>query len=284
MKNIFKFLFLSVLLTCSIWSCTKDEAKDYYLGGTNPVLSSSVKATIPISYTYASSPAITLSWTNPNYMFQTGVSSQNVTYTVQIDTTGSNFTNPNLKSLAVPSNLSVTILQSELNDYLLNTLILYPNIPHHIEMRVVSSLTNNSAVLTSNVLKFVATPYTIPPKVNPPTTGELYITGGATPAGWMGNGDAPLASQKFTQVNPLLYTITISLKGGDNTTDKDQFLMVPKYGDWSNKFAANKSLSLTESGGDFGYNWNDNFIAPAAAGTYLITVDFQRGKYSIVKQ
>jgi len=283
MKNIFKFLFISVLLTCTIMSCSKEEAIDYYLGGTNPVLSSSLTGSIPMSYATASSNAISFSWTNPNYTFQTGVSSQNVTYTLQIDTTGSNFTNPNMKSLPVPTDLGVTILQSDLNDYLLNTIVLLPGVSHKVEMRVVSSLTNNTVQLYSNVLKFAVTPYAIPPKVNPPTSGKLFIVGGDPLIGAWNNGGTMKPHQQFTQVSTTLYTDTVTFSGGDNTTSADQFLFVPVWGDWSNKFACVQK-NVTEAGGDFGFNWNDNFLGPIAAGTYIITVDFQRGKYSVAKQ
>ena len=44
MKKISKLMFLSSLLAITLWSCTKDEVKDYYEGGTAPVLSASVTA------------------------------------------------------------------------------------------------------------------------------------------------------------------------------------------------------------------------------------------------
>ena len=285
MKNIFKFLFISVLLSCTIMSCTKEEAIDYYLGGTNPVLSSSLTGTIPLSYATASSKAVSFNWTNPNYSFQTGVSSQNVTYTLQIDTTGSNFSNPNLKSIPVTTDLGVTILQSELNDYLLNTVVLKPGIPHNIELRVISSLTNNSAKLSSNVLKFVVTPYAIPPKVTPPgtaasgyTDGQLFITGSATPGNWMGGGDAPLLSQQFTQISSTVYEIILQLSGGNSYT------FVPKYGDWNTKYSIAKKNDPAEvNGGDFQVGGED-ILAPAASGKYKVQVDFQRGKFTVTAQ
>ena len=57
-------------------------------------------------------------------------------YEIQLDTTGANFTNPKKKSISISKDLSYTFTQSELNDYLLNTLELKPAMEHNIEFRV----------------------------------------------------------------------------------------------------------------------------------------------------
>ncbi len=93
MKNMFK-LFFSSLLLFIFSSCEKDENKIYFEGGTPPVLSSNLAATIPLSFANTDKDALRLSWTNPNYQFTTGGSSQDVSYLIEIDTIGANFTNP----------------------------------------------------------------------------------------------------------------------------------------------------------------------------------------------
>jgi hypothetical protein len=278
MKNISKITFLFLTIALVLGACKKDEYKDYYEGGTAPVLASSVSGSIPLTYATASSEAIKLSWTNPNYQFTTGTSSQNVNYVLEIDTTGANFTNPNKQSVSISQDLSLSILQSQLNDYLLNQLQLQVAVPHNIEMRVKSTLANGSVALISNVLKFTVTPYVIPPKVAVPTSGKLFLVGSATAGGW--NNPVPVPSQQFTQVSPTVYTLTVTLTGGQ------EYLFIPVNGDWSHKYACNKTTLPPngDSGGDFGYDWNDNFPAPAASGTYKITVDFQRGKFTVTKQ
>lgn len=293
MKNIFKFLFITFLFACVAMSCKKEEAIDYYYGGTAPVIKSDIKGTLPISYANAANAAVTLSWTNPNYQFTTGISSQNVNYVLEIDTVGyklvsgdtvwNNFTNPSLKSIGITSDLSYTIHQSELNEIMLNQLVLTVGKPHQLQMRVKATLGNGSALLISNVLKFTSTPYAIPPKVVPPGTaslgyadGVLFLVGSATAGGW--NNPVPVPSQQFTQVSPTVYTITVPLIGGQ------EYLFLPKNGDWSHKYAVkDKTLSGLNAGGDFDKDVNDNFPGPAASGNYKIDVDFQRGKFVVTQ-
>lgn len=275
-------MFLSSLLATLVWSCSKDETRDYFKGGTAPELTATTNnasgTSISLAYADAATQAIALEWTNPNYQFTTGISSQDVYYTVEIDTTGANFTNPLKKQIVVPQGLSLKIQESELNDYLLNQLALQPGVEHALEFRVVASLKGGTVPLSSNVVKLTATPYSIPPKVQPPASGKLYITGSATPGNWMGGGDAELLSQKFTQVSPTQYEIIITLTGGNSYT------FVPVYGDWSNKYSiAVKNDPNEIYGGDFQAGGND-ILAPAATGVYKIVVDFQRGKFTVTQQ
>ncbi len=165
-----------------------------------------------------------------------------------------------------------------MNDYLLNQLQLVKDIPHTIEIRVTSMLVGGAAALPSNVLSFSATPYTIPPKVAPPASGTLFITGNATPGNWMAGGDAPLANQQFTKVSETVYTLTVALTGGNSYT------FVPVYGDWGAKYSiATKNDPNEVNGGDFQAGGED-ILAPGVSGNYKITVDFQRGKFTVVKQ
>jgi hypothetical protein len=271
-------IFLPALLIFVLLSCKKEENKVYFEGGTSPVLSASQTGTIPLSFANKDQEAIRLSWTNPDYKFTTGVSSHNISYQVEIDTTGSNFSNPQRKVIAISSDLSLTISQNDLNDYLLNQLVLKPGVPHNLEIRVTSYLTNNSVPLSSNVLKYVVTPYAIPPKVAPPASGKLFITGSATQKGWMVGGDAEVPAQKFTQISPTLYRIDhITLNGGGS------YLLIPAYGDWGAKYGgtgANNSNNV--NGDDFRANGGD-LLAPAITGDYKMEVDFQRGKFTVTK-
>jgi starch-binding outer membrane protein SusE/F len=271
-------IFLSFLFLVFLWSCKKEENKVYYEGGTPPMLTATVaqNATVPLSFLNKDQRAIKLSWTNPNYKFTTGLSSQNVTYRIEIDTTGSNFTNPNRKIITVSNDLSLDITQNDFNDYLLNQLQLNTTMNHNVEIRVTSMLNNSNAQLSSNVWKVIARPYAIPPKVTPPASGKLFLVGSATPGGW--NNPVPVPSQEFTQVSPTLYTITIPLTGGGS------YLMLPVNGDWSAKYggvgASNNSNN--PHGDDFRAGGSD-LLAPSVSGNYKIDVDFQRGKFTVTK-
>ncbi len=279
MKKIFHLLF-SLVLVLGIASCKKAENKDYYLGGTSPVLTGSV-TTIPLAYATADQQAIQLTWTNPNYKFTTGVSSQNVSYLLEIDTTGSNFTNPNRKAISFSGDLNLTPTQNQLNGYLANDMNLALNKPHNIEMRVTSSI-GGSVPLVSNVLKFTGVvPFTAPPKVTPPASGTLYIVGSAISGGWSNPLTDPVV-QKFTTVSPTDYQLTIPLIGDG------EYKFISVNGLWD----ADKQWSIaTEqaSGDPSTLNFDlapnaANVRAPLASGTYKIDVDFQKGKVTLTKQ
>ncbi len=274
MKNIFKFMIFFVLTTL-IWSCDKDEKKNYLEGGTAPVLSAN-KTVINLSYATAADEAVTFSWTNPNYMFTTGVSSQNVNYVMEIDTTGANFTNPNKKELAISMELVLTLTQASLNDYLLNQLVLKPGMNHNLDIRVKSTMANNSAPLYSNVMKYTVKPYAIPPKVTPPASGNLWIIGSAVASAWTNPLPSPYdVTQKFTRKSETLYELTIDLIGGANG-----YKLIQINGDWEQQYHAIDGKVVT--GGDFKKENSDpQFPSPAASGKYKITVDFQRGKYFV---
>ncbi len=276
MKKLSKIFILSALILSAIWSCKKDENRVIFKGGTAPVLAATVTGSIPLSYANKDNEAIQLSWTNPNYQFNTGISSLNVNYTIEIDTIGANFTNPNKQVISIGTDLSKTLTQGQLNDYLLNTLRLDTSVSHDIEIRVTSFLVGGAEPSVSNTLSFKVIPYAIPPKVAPPSTGHLYLVGSATADGW--NNPVPVPSQEFTQISPTLYEITVSLTGGQ------EYLFLPLNGDWGHKYGVkDKTIAGLNGGGDFNFDASDNIPGPAASGNYKIDVDFQRGKFTVSK-
>jgi hypothetical protein len=273
MKNVIKILFGSAFIATLFFSCKKDESKDYLMGGTAPVLTASSTTPLVLLLPFKANTAVSFSWTNPNYAFSTGISSQDVFYTLQIDTTGSNFTNPLKSEIAISKDLSMSLTVGDLNSKLL-AMGLLENMPHNIEFRIKAALINSSAVLYSNVVKIVITPYL---DVLYPVPAKLFITGSATPAGWQcGCGEPDLLSQKFTQVSSSKFTLTIALSGGNS------YLLLPVYGSWNAKYGGTgaSNNSNNPSGDDFKPNGSD-LKAPAASGTYTITVDFKTGKFTV---
>lgn len=286
MKQAIKFVLLAVVVSSCLWACNKQITEVTYESSTAPVLTTSRIATIPLAYADSTKEAIKLMWTNPNYQFTTGLSSQNVSYKLEIDTTGANFTNPSRKVLSFSKDLSISITTTELNDYLLNQLQLKAGVVHNIEMRVTAALTNNAIPLASNVVKFTATPFAIPPKVTPPGTpvgnpatdwvnGQLFIVGDATTGGW--NNPVPEPAQKLTKVSSTFYTITLPL-----VADKS-YLLLPVNGSWNAKFGG---TGANNSNDPLSFDFKDNggdIKAPSASGNYRVEVDFQRGKVTVTK-
>lgn len=80
-------IIFSILLTLVMVSCKKDENQVMFEGGTAPVLTAST-STINLAFANADNQAVKLSWTNPDYRFNTGVSSHDVNYVVEIDIAG----------------------------------------------------------------------------------------------------------------------------------------------------------------------------------------------------
>lgn len=277
MKNIFK-LCLLFLIAGIVVSCKKNISEITYEGGTAPVLSAS-KTTIPLTFATRADEAIKLSWTNPGYKFSTGPSSQDVSYLIEIDTTGANFTNPARKTISIGRELSLAITQEQFNDYLLNQLNLVAGVAHNVEMRVTASLTNRALPLPSNILKYTVTPYAIPPKVTPPPSGELYIVGNATPGGDATGWDNPVPSpsQKFTKNSPTLYTLTVALNAGKS------YLLLPVNGSWNAKFGFDGSNNANDPNSFDFKDGGGDIKAPAVSGNYKIEVDFQRGKITVTK-
>lgn len=280
MKNIFR-LFAFLFLVSGITACQKTETKDYYEGGTPPVLSAST-STVTLESGQEANTAITLNWTNPDYMFTTGLNSHDVTYTIEMDTLGANFGSSKKVETVIAKDLSKTYTVGELNSILGNDMLLQldPRREYTLQVRVIATI-GSAVPLVSNVISFKTKPFQPPPKVTPPPSGHLYLVGDATPGGW--NNPVPEPSQEFIKDSYTLYHITIPLIGGSK-----HYLFLPVNGSWDNKYAVTSSPPPPE-GGDFGYNganptFNTDIPGPLVDGTYKITVNFQLGKYTVVKQ
>ncbi len=270
----------TMLMAGFVSSCKKDENKVYFEGGTDPVLTASTTANMILLPANQANNAVKFSWTNPEYRFTTGISSQDVTYLLQVDTTGANFTSPALQEVAIAKELSVTLTVKELNA-ILTRLEMKEDIPHNIEFRIKSTLVNNSVPLYSNVIKIVITPY-LDVALPIPNTGELYITGDACPSDWTNN---PPPAQKCTQVSNTEYTITMNFVAGK------YYKFLTTLNAWQPQYGLKTGSGGTSSSGDLGLNNQtpqypsdpDAIPTPAASGQYKITLNFKTGKYTVVK-
>jgi len=256
-------------------ACKKDEHQVFFQGGTAPALTASVSGPFVLDITHKNDPLVTLNWTNPDYQFNTGLSSQDVNYTIQIDSAGKNFSSASIAEISVPKDLTKTLTQSELNTKLLTFMV--ENIAGEVEVRVKSALGTGAGALYSNVIKFTVTPYL---DVLYPVPANLYITGSATPASWQcGCGEAELLSQKFTKISSSKFELTIHLNGGGS------YLFLPVYGSWAHKYAGpSPNNSNNVSGDNFTPDSGGDILAPAASGNYKIVVDFKTGKFTTTAQ
>lgn len=276
MKNKLSIL-LSFFFLLILFSCKKEENKIYYEGGTAPVLSAST-ATVTLEPGSEANTAIALNWTNPNYKFSNGVSSHDVTYTLEIDTMGANFNSSKKYSTVIANDLSKVYTVGELNGVLGNTMLLQlsPRRDYTLQARIVAGI-GSSAKIPSNAIAFTTKPFSPPPKVQPPTNGTLWATGDAFTSGWANPLGAPYdASQKFTQISNTLYELTVAMPGGGG------YKLIQIQGDWSTQY--HMLAGGTWQGGDIEKKDSDPQLpGPPSAGNYKITVDFQLGKFSVVK-
>jgi hypothetical protein len=263
--NLSKFFLVAMSLLLGVLACQK-QSNPYYANGTTPVLSSST-TTIAATPADSLTNALILNWTDPNYA--TSVSTEK--YTIQIDSAGRDFSKA--VDIVVSGVLTDTFTAKQINEVALGFGFSY-NVAYNMDVRVVSSYANNNEQLPSNMLTISVTPYVIPPKVQPPVSGQLFLVGDATQGGW--NNPVPVPSQQFEKIDSVHYGGVFKLIGGK------QYLMLPVNGDWSNKYSvADNSVAGLSAGGKFGYNLKDNFPGPANDGYYSIMVDFQQGIFAV---
>lgn len=268
--SIVTSLFVCLLLL----GCEKDEDQVTFLGGEAPVLTVSSNSTMTLAKAQENFTSLQFQWTNPGFKFSNGVNTQDVFYTLQIDTAGSNFSNPKIVQLAFPRELSTVFKVRDLNT-VLSGLELKDFIPHNFEFRIKATLGNSPVAVYSNVVSITITTYL---DVVFPVPAKLFVTGAATPGSWMGGGDPELTSQELTKINAYTFQLnSLAINPGVG------FLFVPVYGNWDNKYGyTGASLSNNANGDNFRPGGND-LISPATGGNYKITVNFKTGKYSLEK-
>jgi hypothetical protein len=290
MKRNSRYTLLAAAVTQLVMlaACKKEGTNVVYEGGTTPVLTATASDSIPLSPATASDAAITFNWTNPNFQFSDGPSSLNVTYNLEFDTVGGNFSSSHMQTVQVSPDLSKSFTVGALNSLIANGLQLSTGQQHMLQVRVVAQLapyTSGSPSISpqsSNALTFAVTPFAPPPVVTPPAA--LFIVGGDPLLGGWSN-PVP-ASQQFTQVSATDFQLTIALSGGDptNSNASDQYLLLPVNGSWSHKYACASTSGQPFSGGTFGLDQSSNFPGPTAAGTYKFDVNFQTGIITVTKQ
>ncbi|MBK8788465.1 MAG: SusE domain-containing protein [Chitinophagaceae bacterium] len=288
MKKFIKLILGTVFTAAIMLSCKKDENQVFFQGGTNPVFSASSTTALVLLKDNKDKPAITFSWTNPNYQFNTGNSSQDVTYILQVDTAGANFTNPKLQERSISNDLSVTLTVKELNTFL-TKMELQSGVAHNMEFRIKSTLLNGTVPLYSNVLKISVNNY-LDFVVEPPGTdnpvpfqyadGNLWIVGDAVASGWSNPLPAPYDnSQKFSRaagITDVLHyqaNITFNATGG--------YKLIQTQGVWATQYHAMDGTAKLS--GDFEKKDSDPQFPTPGAGLYKVEINFQTGTYKLTK-
>lgn len=266
MKSLIKILSFVAVAAFSFTACDKVDDLPFYDNGKAPVLTASA-ATIAPPAADSNKVALTLNWSYPDY----ATDSFNIKYIVEIDSTGKNFAKASKKE--VVGTLKTDFIAKDLNAILLSFGYEF-NKAVDMEVKVTSSYVNNNERLASNVLKIRMTPYKIPPKVELPTSGKLFIVGNGTQGGW--TNPVPTPTQELTRIDETTFGGIFNMTGGG------EFLLLPENGNWDKKYSVtNNTIPGLNEGGDFGYGLPQNFPAPTAAGWYKITVNFQTGKFSV---
>jgi starch-binding outer membrane protein SusE/F len=281
MKNIFK-LFSGIFLFSLVFSaCEKDENQVVFQGGTNPVLTSSTAGPLVLNNANKDAVAMVLNWTNPDYKFNTGISSQDVAYVLQVDTAGKDFTSSNLQEKAIAKDLSITLTVKDLNTFL-SKMELKANVQYNVEIRIKATLVGGTVPLYSNVIKIKITPY-LDYSVQPPGTppgfldGNLWVVGDCFPGpDWSNPLPAPYnVTLKFTRIDVLHYELIADF----DKTGGYKLIQIP--GDWGSQYHA--MLANLPLAGDFEKKDSDPQFASPGVGKYKIAVNFQTGKYTLTK-
>lgn len=252
-------------------ACESDVDKVIFKGGTPPVLTVSSTDDLVLDKAQEDYNSLQFHWTNPNYEFSNGTNTQDVIYTLEIDTAGSNFSNPKSVALNFTRDLFTNFSVKSLNTAL-SGMELKDYVPHNFEFRVRAALPGGAVPVYSNVVGVTITTYL---DVVYPVPDKLFITGGATPAGWMGDGAAEVPAQQFEKINPYTFVIN-SLQINANSG----FLFVPVYGNWGSKYGFTGTKEENNPMGDTFMPGGEDFKSPPEAKAYKITVNFKTGRYS----
>ncbi len=152
MKNWFSKLTVGALSLLAVTACEKDETRVVAQADAAPKLTTSGN-NLTLLQDKAADKAVTYTWTPTTFGFNSVV-----TYTLQFDKKGGDFSAPS--SFSVGSALSRTLTVSELNSiYVGKGLVNTTTTPAQLDARVVASIGPKSADVISTVSTITATPY-----------------------------------------------------------------------------------------------------------------------------
>lgn len=273
MKRILQTLVGVLFLGSALISCKKDENQVKFLGNDKDVVLTST-ASVATDYVFArvtnGNVFGTFNWNNPDFKFNTGISSQDVNYTLQVKKSTQTTW---VDGASITKDLSRTFTVKDINDMLTlpapSGLDLDPGVQHVINMRIKATIAGsaNTAVF-SNQINYNITPYSNDP--------DLWITGNATPSDWT---NSPPPSQKFAYSRATKkFTITMAFIPGR------QYKFLTVNGQWQPQWGGcgPNGGAISENPG--GGSDPAAIDTPADAGNYLITVDLINKNCTVVRQ
>ena len=157
MNKIIRYLTFTFLSAMVVAACNKVADLPVYNDGLAPVVSASKTALSP-ALADSDRAVLTINWTNPKYSND----AKTTKYIVQFDSAGGNFSSP--ISREVIGKLSTSYTGNELNNILLS----YagkPGTPYSLNVRVVSSYSNNNEKHISSNVSVSVTGFSEPNKL-----------------------------------------------------------------------------------------------------------------------
>jgi len=147
-----KYIFIFILAIV-FYSCDDDKDLAILDGGVAPTLSGiDENASFVFSKAERTNTWATLSWNDADYGAPTQVS-----YVLQLDKSGNNFSNP-LEFSAFTDN-SITIIVNDINKKMYDAGTYLPLIASDVEVRIKASVTDDLPTLYSNVITVAITPF-----------------------------------------------------------------------------------------------------------------------------
>ena len=296
MKNIFKVLFLSILLV-TITSCDNEDSVQLTLaaqgGGviTEPAQGTTIVLNPAESQT---NPALTVNWTSSDYGTPT-----EVTYSVELAQSGTSFAEPFLAASTTNRYVSWNI--GELNNFAVSS-GLTPFLEGALDIRVTSTVgTNGSLLQVSEIVSIFVTPFTTDlPKISVPGNHQGWDPASAPTLASSAFGEADYEGYawldgefKFTAPNDLgnfswdlnwgddgTYTGKLKENAGDNCKASTVgYYFVKADTDKLTYSIASVSWGIIGAATPTGWDSDTNLIYDAATNTLSVDIDLVPGTW-----
>lgn len=211
-RQLYSMIGLTAALFMLLTSC--EQYDEFKIAPAAPLALSTAKSNIVLTQKEAANSGVDFTWTTGTNQ-GTGAS---ISYLLQVDKKGNNFASP--VSFDMGKGVYAKSLKvEELNNYLLNTWKVTPNVVTQLDARVVATIYANPEIKeTSPEFSFSVTPYQ-------PVSKTLYLIGSATPNGM--NADKALALSP--QSDPTFFVYQGVLNSGDLKLITTLGQLLPSY-------------------------------------------------------